>query len=507
MKKNVLELLERSAELYPEKNAVEDGGEKRSYRELREEAESIGAALSGRIKRGEPVAILSEKSCRTLAAMFGVVYAGGFYVSVSPDQPSDRVRRILAVLESRTVIADSKYLPLLTNAGYEGRVLDLGTVGKEEPLPVEERRALLAPIREKAAETDLLYGIFTSGSTGNPKGVVVSHGAVIRFIGHFTELFGITEEDRIANQAPFDFDVSVKDIYSAIAKGASLVLVQRALFSTPPRLLDYLEEKKVTNLTWAVSALCLVSGLKGLDYKIPATVKRILFSGEVMPVKHLRMWQKALPDCAFVNLYGPSEITCNCTYYRIGHVFEDGEKIPIGIPFPKRHVFLMGEDGRQITDMNVSGEICVGGESLSSGYYNDPEQTAEKFITFTAEDGSSEPIYKTGDLGYLGEDGNLYFDGRKDFQIKHMGHRIELEGIDATLSAIEGVVRCCTIYDREKNRIVAFYTGDAEKKMIRAQMKEKLPVYMIPNKWIRLEEMPLTKNGKIDRKAIAAELG
>ena len=195
----------------------------------------------------------------------------------------------------------------------------------------------------------------------------------------------------IGNQAPFDFDVSVKDIYSSIMTGAQLVLIPKEYFSTPPRLLDYLCDKKVTNLTWAVSALTLVSALKGLNYRVPESVKRVMFSGEAMPAKQLRIWQEKLPDAKFVNLYGPTEITCNCTYFPIERQYEDSEKIPAGKAFPGRRVILVDEEGKQVTEPGVQGEICSAGESLANGYYKEPEQTAEKFVLYPV-DGTEQSI-------------------------------------------------------------------------------------------------------------------
>ena len=187
-----------------------------------------------------------------------------------------------------------------------------------------DERQLLA-VRKACTADDLLYGIFTSGSTGVPKGIVVSHKSVINFITHFIHTFQFAETDVIGNQAPFDFDVSVKDIYTCLMTGATLVIIPTKLFSVPPVLLDYLCNKHVNTLIWAVSALTLISALHGLKYRIPIEVKRVMFSGEVMPVKQLRQWQLALPEAEFVNLYGPSEITCNCTYYRVKRIFEDDE--------------------------------------------------------------------------------------------------------------------------------------------------------------------------------------
>ena len=194
---------------------------------------------------------------------------------------------------------------------------------------------------------------------------MVSHKAVIDFITHFTEIFGINEEDRIGNQAPFDFDVSVKDIYSAVMTGAALVLIPRQMFSVPAALLDYLCEKKTTVLIWAVSALTMISALGGLKYRIPSDVRKVMFSGEVMPGRQLALWQQALPGAEFVNLYGPTEITCNCTYFSVKKICGEEEKLPIGKAFPGRKVFLLTEEGREIREPEQTGEICVAGEALS----------------------------------------------------------------------------------------------------------------------------------------------
>ena len=477
---------------------MDDGVTALTYSELAGAARGIGAILSDKIARNEPVAVFAEKSTATLTCMYGVVYAGGFYVSVNPEQPPERVRKILDVLESRTVVVDEARREQLAASGYSGNVLYLEELYRDAAGASAGAAEKLAGIRAQMTGEDPLYGVFTSGSTGNPKGIVVQHRSVIDFIGHFTEIFGITNEDIIGNQAPFDFDVSVKDLYSAMFTGAEVVLIPREFFSTPPRLLDYLCDKNVTVLIWAVSALCIVSGLKGLRYRVPDKVRMIMFSGEVMPIKHLQIWQAALPDAQYVNLYGPSEITCNCTYYRINRTFEKTEKLPIGGAFPGRTVFLMDDEGRIVTEPGVSGEICCAGESLAIGYYNNPEQTAKQFIMYDL-DGVTQRVYKTGDLAAYGTDGELYFAGRGDFQIKHMGHRIELEEIETNFTALDGVARAVCLFDEPKNRIVCWYLGDIEPKEVRIRLKEKVPAYMVPGRIYRVEEMPYNKNGKIDR--------
>lgn len=467
---NILWSLEQTAKKYEDRVAVSDVNQELTWKGLVKKAQVIGAELSKKVQPGNPIPVLLEKSSETLAVMLGIVYAGCFYVPVNPMNPAERLRKIMEKLEPEVIISDEKEKEQLAAVGVG---LEEKVIGPETLLPTtgtdlsEEQRSKLEQIQGQWKETDALYGIFTSGSTGTPKAIVVSHGAVSRFVRHFTEIFEITSEDVIGNQAPFDFDVSVKDIYSSI-------------------------------MTWAVSALTLVSALKGLNYRVPESVKRVMFSGEAMPPKQLRIWQEKLPDAKFVNLYGPTEITCNCTYFQIERQYEDSEKIPAGKAFPGRRVILVDEEGKQVTGPGVQGEICSAGESLANGYYKEPKQTAEKFVLYPV-DGTEQRMYRTGDLGSYDEEGNIVFAGRKDFQIKHMGHRIELEEIERSMTALDGVEKSCCVFNTEKNRIMGFYLGEKAASDVRKQMKEQLPVYMVPTKLIQVDEMPLNKNGKTDR--------
>ena len=472
-----------------------------TWHELAVMSRKIGSGISRLVPAGRPVPILMEKSAITLAAMFGTVYAGCFYVPVNPDNPGDRLQKIFGTLESETVVVDENGKNLLETTGLlaDGK---LEPVLAEDLLKSEMDAGKLAQLRSAGRRADPLYGLFTSGSTGNPKAVIVRHRSVLQFIGHFTECFHITEADVIGNQAPFDFDVSVKDIYSAVMTGAELALIPKEYFSTPPRLLDDLCDRKVTTLTWAVSALTLVSSLKGLAYRVPEYVNKVMFSGEAMPPKQLRIWQDALPDAEFVNLYGPTEITCNCTFYRVKRRYDDKEKIPAGRAFPGRVVFLLGEDGQQITAPGQQGEICVAGESLAEGYYRNPEQTAQRFVLYPVNGKEKTRIYKTGDMGCFDETGELVFAGRKDFQIKHMGHRIELGEVEIHAGLVEGVRMAACIYDSENPKIVLFYVGEADPSAVMASLKQKLPRYMLPNRIQQIRQMPFTANGKINRMAL-----
>ena len=253
--KNVLEYLEYNSAVHADKIAASDYDVSVTYSELTDKAKRIGSALSKLGAKNRAISLFMEKNVNLLCAMLATVYSGNFYSVVDLEMPNDRKNKILTLTEDACQAA------------------------------VDEDR--LSEIRKGQIDTDPLYANFTSGSTGVPKGIVVCHRSVMDFINVFTETFDINGNDIIANQAPFDFDVSVKDIYSALKVGAHLVIVPRSLFGAPVELIDFLCENKVTVMTWAVSALCLISTLHGLDYKTPETVRKILFSGEVMPYKHL----------------------------------------------------------------------------------------------------------------------------------------------------------------------------------------------------------------------------
>lgn len=495
--KNVLEYMERSAELYPDRIAAEDEYGVCSFREIKKYSQSIGSAIAGRIDIGAPVAVFMEKGIQALASFLGIVYAGGFYVLLNPDLPAVRLNQIQHILQTEYVITDQKNKEAAQTLFASSSIL-LAEELKETPIMPESLRG----IRSRMIDTDPLYAIFTSGSTGVPKGVVISHRSVIEFIDVFTETFSIGTDDVIGNQAPFDFDVSVKDIYSALKTGAVLSIIPKRLFSCPKELLDWICDHKITTMIWAVSALCLISTFHGLDYRRPDYVRQVLFSGEVMPQKHLRTWREHLPKTRFVNLYGPTEITCNCTYHILERDRGYEQGIPIGRSFPNKDVFLLDQENNRITAPGVEGEICVRGGALALGYYRSPEQTAAAFVQNPLNKNYPELIYRTGDLGKYTESGELFFCGRKDFQIKHMGHRIELEEIERAVCGLPDVERCCCVFDEQKQKLYGFYMGSMDKKELHGRLRELLPGYMIPGALYRLTEFPLTKNGKVDRKGL-----
>lgn len=502
--KNVLQFLEQTANNYNNKIAIIEEDEKCTYKELVENSKRVGTALSNHINLKEPVTVLMEKGIKTVYSFLGAIYAGGFYSLLNPELPNERLKLILSVTKTKVIVTDEDHFELANELinDKEMNLENITILKIDEILKTSINEEKLALIRSKALDVDPIYANFTSGSTGVPKGVLVGHRSVIDFITIFTKQFNITSNDIVANQAPFDFDVSVKDIYSSIFTGATLLIVPRRLFSKPAELLDYLCEHNATTMIWAVSALCLITTFHGLDYKVPEKVNKILFSGEVMPLKHLKQWVEKLPNALFVNLYGPTEITCNCTYHIIDKQLNYEKQIPMGTPFDNEEVFLLDDNNNLIQETDRVGEICVRGTALALGYFNNQEQTNKSFVQNPLNNSFIDPIYKTGDLGYLSADGNFYFCGRKDFQIKHMGHRIELEEIELAINKHKEIERVCCVYDEEKSKLYAFYIGNIDKMTLKEQLSNQLPVFMVPNVLKQIDEMPLTKNGKIDRKAL-----
>ena len=482
--KTVLEYLEYSAAVRPHAVAVEDAGGTATFQELEVGCRKVGSALTERIALREPVAIFLEKGRQALWAFWGTVYAGGFYVPLNPDLPPARLRQIQSVLQANYVITDRAHRVRALEIFSPEAILDV-----EELLAAPLQPARLEAVRSQVVDTDPLYTNFTSGSTGQPKGVVVSHRSVIDFIDTFVDCFGMDHTDILANQAPFDFDVSVKDLYTMLKTGARLTVVPKELFSRPRELVDWLCDRGATTLIWAVSALCLVSAFHGLDYRVPAGVNKVLFSGEVMPHKHLKAWRDHLPEATFVNLYGPTEITCNCTY----HVLDPGRDyaggIPIGKAFPNEEVFLLDDQDREITAPGVTGELCVRGTALALGYCRAPAATAAAFVPDPRGRAWPAVIYRTGDLGQYGPEGELYFRGRKDFQIKYQGHRIELEEIEGAVAQVPGVERCCCLFQEERQRLWGFYQGTAEPETVpEGLVRLSVGIEDVEDLWADLEE-------------------
>lgn len=509
MIKNVLEYLEDSAARYPERLAYQDRNGGYTFAQVRQTARSIGVHVGRIAAHGRPVAVLMEKSTSMIVAFLGVVYGGCCYCPIDITMPADRIRTILSVLQPAAVIADEGRARLAKSLELECPVLAFekisgmknGVQGQEDE--AVDADAFLSEIRRRSVDTDPLYILFTSGSTGVPKGVVVSHKVVINNMEWLETEYGFGADDVMGNQVPLYFDVSDHDVYCPLKFGCSTVIIPPEYFTFPAKLIPFMNEYGVTAIFWVPFALSVVANLRALEVEVPRKLKYIFFAGEVMPMKQLNYWRRFVPDAVYSNMYGPTE-TYVCTYYNLDREFGDDETLPIGRACGNMEIMVLDEENHLVEPgSGKEGELCVRGCTLASGYYNNPEKTAERFVQNPLNPYYPEIIYRTGDLVSYDEDGNLLYHDRLDFQIKRLGYRIELGEIEAAAGRIEDIESCACIYDHGKQMILFLYTGkQLEKKEISRQLGEKIPRYMMPNRYLWLEEMPHNANGKIDRKRL-----
>lgn len=558
---NILTYLDETATSYPDKTAFTGEASALTFLELKSNTEAIGSFIADKNIYNEPILVFMEKSPEEVSALLGVVRSGNFYVALDLDMPEARLDAIIDITKAKFMIVDGHTKEKAKSLGFSGDIYSY-----EEALSKQTNDELLLEISHKAKETDTIYLVFTSGSTGVPKGVVASHRNVIDYIEGLGKVLECDENTVFGNQAPLYLDASLKDVYTTLKYGATTYFIPKKLFMSPVKLIKYLNEHKINTICFVSSALTIFTKLSAFDFAKPEYLKVVAFGGEVLPISHLKQWMKACPGARFINLYGATECTGMSSYYVVYDVEKLENGIPIGKPLPDTEIFLMDEEGNPIAnphpgagifskdeadshiakpddteifghskiDLSIGkrlpnaetflsdkeyshivkqsaemenlrhrGEICIGGTGLSSGYYKDEERTKEKFVNYQLTAGRSILLYKTGDIGYFGEDGELYFTGRGDNQIKHRGYRIELEEIEACGGAFEGVDRGCCIYNPEKEIIMFFYEGRIEEGKIKGNFRNKLASYMVPGKVVKLDKLPLMAGGKIDRKALS----
>ncbi|WP_252247365.1 amino acid adenylation domain-containing protein [Clostridium sp. ZBS4] len=494
MEKNILVYLEKSKEKFSNKLAFSDNKHSLTYLELVNSSKSIGSFLIEKIGTRKAIAVYMEKGARNIAAFMGAAYSGGFYVPLDSQMPMERINIILEKLQPEAIIYDStteKNLSLMKSKCIK--------IQYDEICNKKHNEEELKIVRRTMIDTDPLYVLFTSGSTGIPKGVIVSHHSVIDYADWVTKTFKLNENTVFGNQTPFYFSMSVLDIFSTIYSGATLHIIPKMLFSFPVKLLEFLNEKEINTIYWVPSALSIVANLGALDaVKLPK-LEKVLFAGETMPTKQLNIWRRHIPDALFANLFGPTEITDIGIYYIVNREFNDDEPIPIGVPCDNVDAIIVDANGNNIEENGKIGELLIRGSFLACGYYKNPEKTKEVFIQNPLNTSYPETVYCTGDLVYWNERRELVYVSRKDFQIKHMGNRIELGEIENAMSSLSNVDMCCCLYNRQKDQIVAIYMGSLEKKDMSKLLIKKLPRYMIPNVYEKIDQMPLNLNGKIDR--------
>lgn len=492
MSKSVLAWLDETASKYSSKMLFNDTENSVTFRQFNEITKSVGTFLSDKIPVNSPVVVMSGRNVNTPAAYLGVVRAGCFYVPMDATMPVKRLNQILGVIKSSVMIVDRDNLKIAEKLDFDGEIFIL-----EDIMETEADEATIVKRTENITENCPLYVIFTSGSTGVPKGVITSHRSLICYINAVTKVLDSNENDILGNQSPLDYIAAVRDIYIPLKTGASTVIIPKNEFAIPVKLFETLNSYKVNTICWSVAGIEIPAKLNGFSEGKPEYVEKVIFSGSVINGRYLGVWQENMPETRFINQYGPTETTASCTYFEVKDKADENTVLPIGKPYDDYDVFLLDEDNNPVENGAV-GEICVTGPGVTLGYYGDFAKTSESFMQNPLNQNYREIIYKTGDLGHFEEDGNLYFNGRKDRQIKHMGHRVELGEIEKLAYEIEGIKSCYTLYDKPKALLYLFYTGEATPKEITIYFRGNLPAFMVPRKLINLDVLPTLPNGKID---------
>lgn len=492
----ILDRFEKIVDKYPDKLAFSDDIRQISFQELKQEALCAAGGIAKLNFIKMPIGVVARHCVDTVVLFLAVLYSGNFYIPLDEEAPAARNEMIIRESGIRLLLGGQKV--------HNSEEIPNYTL---ENLCEECRNPdILCEIRKSILPTDPIFAVYTSGSTGVPKGIVKSHFAMLSFIDAFVQQFNITPDETLGNQTPFYFDASSKDIYLGAAVGVTVHIIDKALFSFPLKVVQFLNSKKITMICWSPSALMIISQLNIFRSAVPVYLKKVFFVGEVFQTKHLNRWKEKLPETEFINLYGSSEIAGVCTWYMVPEMLPEDSEIPLGQALPGMEVFLMSEHSgsfKKVKESGEIGELCIRGPGLGMGYLNEPQRTAEVFIQNPFQNSYREIIYRSGDLAKYDEQGRLCYISRKDFQIKHMGHRIELPEIELKCNQIAGVRKAACVYDDSKRRIFLFVETEKGSGLtsigVIETLKECLPAYMVPGKVRILEEIPLNANGKIDR--------
>lgn len=503
---------------------MRDRGRDLTYGELEARASSLAGVLRELgVAEGDRVGLYLDKQAHAVTGIYSVLEAGAAYVPLDPRAPPARLGYIVRDCGIRVLLTGVEQASSWEALRREGAPLDAMVVLGDDPAaetleaPAGVVLATSADIEAQAplaraprvGADDLAYVLYTSGSTGNPKGVMLSHRAALAFVDWAVERFRVTFEDRLSSHAPLHFDLSVFDLFAASHAGAAVVLVPAVDAMFPRAVARLIADDEITvwySVPTALSALVTKGGLaRGAFPKL----RTILFAGEVFPTKYLRLLMALLPHVGFYNLYGPTE-TNVCTCHEVASPpAGDAEPIPIGKAISNVDVFALTEEGT-VAGPRESGELHVRGPTVMRGYWGDPERTSRVLVPDPL--GGSELVYRTGDLVRRTEDGSFLFLGRRDGQIKSRGYRIELGEIETALHAHPAVVECAAVAVPDElvtNRIGAAVVtnGNVTDAELARFCAEKLPAYMVPERFRFYDALPRTSTGKTDRALLSNQLG
>uniref|UniRef100_UPI000AB422BF non-ribosomal peptide synthetase n=1 Tax=Kordia zhangzhouensis TaxID=1620405 RepID=UPI000AB422BF len=493
----IVALFERQVLKTPDAIAVVYEEETLTYQELDKRSNQLASYLVGQGVESETlVGICIDRSLSMLIGILGILKSGGAYVPIDPDYPEHRINYILSDGKIELILSNSRYASIFTNRATLKTVLldtNWSDISKYNT----------GKVSVELSSRQLAYIIYTSGSTGHPKGVMNEHAGVVNRLLWTQSEYGLTRDDVILQKTSFSFDVSVWELFWANICGARLVFSKPDGHKDAEYLKDLIESAGVTTLHFVPSMLRVF--LQALSPNDCGTLRRVLCSGEALQLDDVRLFKEKLPGVALSNLYGPTEAAIDVSYWHVP-LEEDIDKILIGQPVANTKLYVLGTN-QALQPIGVVGELCISGIQVARGYLNRSVLTTEKFIINPFDEG--ERLYKTGDLARWLPDGNIELLGRKDTQVKIRGYRIELGEIEHALLEHESILNSCVVVKhdcQETSYLVGYvvFEGEFSKASLELFLGSRLPGYMIPKIWVLLEEIPLTTNGKIDRKALPA---
>lgn len=511
MQNKTIDFLFKTVKSYPDKHFIVDEHTELTYSEFLFHAHEVSQVIQSTPSLiNSPIPVLLDKSALAVVSFAGILLSGNFYVPIDIKSPEKRINSILNNLYPKKIISSLKFKEKLEKLSINiDTVIFIDNISqKTQPtVTIDTIIESCEQLTQSIIDVDPCYIIHTSGSTGTPKGVIVPHRGIIDYIEWALSCLDINEYDIIGNQAPFYFDNSTLDIYLSWATGATLNLIPEKHFLFPIKLIEYLEKAEITFIFFVPSVLVSIARMEILSKDRLPQLKNIIFAGEVMPTKHLSYWQKLLPDKTYVNLYGPTEITVDCTYFIVDRIYSATESLPIGYPCKNSGILILTKNNTS-AKINEHGELCVRGSSLALGYWNDEEKNNTVFVQNPLQKNYFDRIYKTGDIVFKNEKEQIIFVGRKDSQIKHLGYRIEIGEIELAVNSLPFIDNCCVLYNNSKKEIILFYSSIEEISIseFRKHLALIIPSYMIPRSFNCLDSLPMTPNGKIDRKALNAAL-
>ena len=498
MIQNLLEYFDVTVGKVSGRTAVIDGDRTVSYGELADKARSLGTYLAVRLDGtvNRPIALFMEKSIECVYGDLGVMYSGNAYMNLDVNTPDNRIANIIKLVEPALILTVGRYTERLSAIFPAENIVDVETL-----TPGEADMPRLLSIRDRLIDTDPSCLINTSGSTGTPKSVVLNHRSFVDFTEWAIRTTGITDHEIIGSLSPVIFDIYSFELCMMMALGSTLVVLPAVMAAFPVKILQLMREKKVSYIFWVPTIMVNIANMD-LIRRLPLEdLRNVWFAGEVFPTKQFNYWKRNIPDARFINLYGPIEITLDCTYFIVDRDIPDEEPLPIGFPCRNTDVLILNEENKPAAE-GEEGELCVRGTSLAMGYYNNPEKTAAAFVQNPLQSAYPEIIYRTGDVVYRNSRNEIMFKGRKDNLVKHSGYRIDLGEIEhVAINVLKLVKNGCIVYDYKNKHIVFYYepASDMSTTDMRKMLSEHLPHYMIPNVFTPMDELPRNPNGKIDR--------